>query len=96
MEAPLPELLALVIADHVYHDDVSGKIFVLGIRSVIGAPALPWNHPQLAAYAAFGNGRGDILVQIRLVDSDEEREPVFEDETIVTFPDPLAEVDLAI
>ena len=29
-----------------------------------------------------------------LVDSDEERSPLFEEETLVTFPSPLAEIDL--
>ncbi len=39
-------------------------------------------------------GRGEVSFRTCLVDSDEEREPVFEEETLVSFPDPLAEIDL--
>lgn len=94
MEPPLPEVLALIITDQVYRDEVSGTLSMLGIRSAIGATAFPWNHPRLSAYVALANGRGETSMRIRLVDSDEDRDPVFEDETQVTFPDPLAEIEL--
>src|SRR5688500_12292229 len=94
MEQPLPEVLALVLADDVFHDDVSGKLFILGIRSVMGANVFPWNVTRLAAYVALVDGRGETSFRLRLVDADEDREPVFENESLVTFPDPLTEIEL--
>jgi hypothetical protein len=93
-EQPPPEVLALLIADHVHRDDNTGKLFILGTRSSIGAPALPWNHPRLAIYAALTDGRGETAVQVRLVDVDEARPPVVEYETMVNFQDPTEDVEV--
>lgn len=48
----------------------------------------------MAAYVALADGRGEVSCRVRLIDADESREPVFEDEVAVTLPDPLAEVEL--
>src|SRR5712691_6508477 len=53
VEQQPPEVLALVIADHVHQDDLTGKFFILGTRSEIGAPEFPWSQPALAVYAAL-------------------------------------------
>ena len=37
-----PEVLALVIADHVHRDDSTGKFFILGTRASMGAAAFPF------------------------------------------------------
>ena len=94
METPPPKVLALVVADRVYRDDDSGKLFALGIRSVIGASSFPLEHVHLAAYVALVNGRGETTVGVQLIDADEERGPLAEGEALVTFPDPIAEVEL--
>jgi hypothetical protein len=94
MEQVPPEVLALVIADGVHHDDVAGKLFLLGTRSVIVAKSFPLVHPRLAGYVALVNGRREMLVRVRVIDGDEEREPVATDETVMVFPDPLTEVEL--
>jgi hypothetical protein len=90
MEQPPPEVLALIVADHVYRDDVSGKYFILGTRHWLAATDFPYTHPRLAAYVVLVGGRGETALEVRLVDVDEVREPVFADERSVTFPDPLA------
>jgi hypothetical protein len=96
MDQPPPEVLALVVADHVHRDDETRKVFVLGTRSVIGARTFPWPHPALAVYLALAGGRGESTLRICLVDVDEERDPVAEGQVVVAFPDPLYEVDFAM
>jgi len=54
----------------------------------------PWSHPGITVYAALTDGRGETAIQVRLIDVDEIREPVWENQTEVTFPDPITEVEL--
>lgn len=86
-----PEVLALLIADHVHQDDSSGKFFILGTRSAIGAATFPCNRPTLAVFTALTDGRGETVVKLRLTDVEEAYEPVFEYETVVDFSDPTDE-----
>jgi hypothetical protein len=94
IEQQPPEVLALVVADHVHRDDMTGKYFILGTRFIIGAREFPWRHPALAVYAVLTDGRGETEVQVRLVDQDEESEPVFESEIAVRFSDPTTDVEV--
>jgi hypothetical protein len=57
-----PEVLALVIADHVHRDDNTGKFFILGTRASIGTAAFPFNCPNLAVYASLIDGRGETAL----------------------------------
>jgi hypothetical protein len=91
MEQPPPEVLAFVVADHGYRDDVSGKLFLLGIRWFIGASTFPWHQPRLTVYVALVEGRGENVFQVRLIDVDQAREPVFVEEATVNFSDPITE-----
>lgn len=95
VETPPPEVLALVIADHVHRDDGTGKFFILGTRASIGAAAFPFHCPSLAVYASIIDGRGETSLRLRLIDVDEAREPVLEFETTVNFLDPTEEVEIA-
>ena len=94
MSAPPPEVIALVLADQVYRDEDSGKLFVLGVRSRIGAASFPLSHGHLVVYVALVNGRGAAAIGIRLIDADEEDEPLAEQEVIIEFPSPLDEVQV--
>ena len=94
MDKPLPEVLALVVADQFYRDDRSANLSLLGIRGALGASALPLNYPRLVVYAVLVDGRGTMLFELRVVDVDEEREPIYELGAEVTFPDPLTEAEL--
>ncbi len=95
VERQPPEVLALVIADHVHRDDGGGKFFILGTRASIGAAAFPFTCSSLAVYASLIDGRGETPMRLRLIDVDEAREPVLEFETTVNFLDPTEEVELA-
>lgn len=91
-----PEVLALLVADHVHRDEGSGKFFILGTRSWIGAATFPHTCPGLAVYAVLADGRGETTVKVRLIDVDETRDPVVEFETVVAFLDPSADVEVAV
>ena len=71
IERQPPEVLALVITDHVHRDNDTGKFFLLGTRSSIGAAAFPFTCPNLAVYASMIDGRGETPIQLRLIDVDE-------------------------
>ena len=96
VEQQPPEVLALVIADHVHRDDSTGKFFLLGTRSSIGTASFPFTCPSLSVYVSMIDGRGETPVRLRLIDVDEVREPVLEFETSVAFIDPNDEVEVAI
>ena len=94
MEQQAPEVLALVAADHVYRDDSTGKLFILGTRSAFEAAAFPFNCPSLAVYVSMIDRRGETALAVRLIDVDAVREPVLEYETTVNFLDPTEEVEV--
>jgi hypothetical protein len=93
VEQQPPDVLAMLLADAVLRDAITGKFFIQGTYSVILAQALPHKHPLIAVYFAITNGHGKTPIKMRLVDVDEVRAPVFERETAIDFPDPLAVVE---
>jgi hypothetical protein len=94
VEQQPPEVLALIIADHVHRDDSTGKFFILGTRASVGAAAFPFTCHSLTVYGSLVDGRGETLMRLRLIDADEAREPVLEFETTVNFLDPTEEVEI--
>jgi hypothetical protein len=95
VEQQPPEVLALVIADHVHRDDSTGKFFILGTRASVSAVAFPFTCTSLAVYACMIDGRGETPLRLRLIDVEEAREPVLVFETTVNFLDPTEEVEIA-
>ena len=94
---PAPYALALVVCDAIWRDPGTGKRTILGCFSAILAKEFPTKHPLMSVYAAITDGRGKVPVALRLVDVDEERDPVFELKGEVKFDDPriVAEIDFA-
>src|SRR5438105_326893 len=88
VEQQPPEVLALIIADHVHRDDSTGKFFILGTRASISAATFPFTCTSLALYTCMIDGRGETPLRLRLIDVDEAREPVLLFETTVNFLDP--------
>ncbi len=95
MEELSPQVLALVAADYVHRDDVSGRFTILSIRSMIGARNFPWTHPQLGVYGVLAYGHGHTALKLRLVDVDAMREPVMEDDFEIDFFDPTDQLEIA-
>jgi hypothetical protein len=83
-----PDVVAMLVADVVHREPVTGKFTILGTYSVIGATGFPCTHPVLCVYLALTDGHGKTTMRVRLIDADEERAPVFESEVTVEFASP--------
>jgi uncharacterized protein DUF6941 len=88
-----PDVLAMVLADTVLQEPATGKFFIQGTYSVIMATDFPWPHPNLTVYFAITNGHGKTPIKVRLVDVDEDREPIFQMDAVLDFADPLVVVE---
>jgi hypothetical protein len=88
LEYQPPDVLAMVLADNVLRD-AGGKHYIQGTYAAIFAPRFPWFHPSIIAYVAITCGHGHTPLVMRLIDTDEAREPVFEANAVLNFPDPL-------
>lgn len=95
IELQAPYTLAMVICDLVHRDPGTGKFTLLGCFSAITARSFPATHPAMAIYVALTDGRGRIPIKLRLVDVDEERQPIFELATDIEFQDPRTVMELA-
>lgn len=95
---PPPDALAIGICDLIYRDRGTGKRFILGCFSALHAHEFPAVHPHLGVYLDLTNGRGPVTLKVQIVDSDEEREPIWLAEQVVEFADPrmVAELDFMI
>ncbi len=96
VEQQWPDVLAMILADMVYRDRASGKFFVLGTYSTIAARVFPCNHPSIMVYLSLTDGRGETPLNLRLVDVDESRPPVFETESVVNFVDPTDVIEMVL
>jgi len=90
-----PYALALVVCDAIWADPSTGKRTILGCFSTITAVEFPALHPVMCIYAVITDGHGKVPVALRLIDVDEDRQPVFELRGELQFPDPriVLEID---
>jgi hypothetical protein len=86
----LPDVIALLFADDIYHDLANGKFSIMGTYSSIIAPVFPWRQPALLVYMAFTDGRGKIPMTLRLVDAGQSRPAIFESNAVMRFSDQAA------
>jgi hypothetical protein len=94
---PPPFLLSLGVCDHIHRDPTTGKRTFLGCLSTIPLEFFPAMYPAMSIYLDLANGRGKVSVRVQIIDSDEERDPVWTTEFELEFPDPrtLVEIDVA-
>jgi hypothetical protein len=90
---PPPQVLALNVCDWIWTDPWSQKKTMIGMFSVVQAQQFPAVHPVLTIHAALTNGRGKVSLKVKLVDTDEERAAIIDNEAHVEFPDPRAIMD---
>ena len=97
-EKPTPYILAMILCDHIHVDPATGKHYLLGLFSTIGAKDFPVKHSGMALHLELTDGRGDTRIEICLVDAEGEREPIFKTEGQVAFPDPrmIAQLDFGM
>ena len=87
-KVPPPYPLAMVVCDNIHRDPGSGKLFILGCFSTMHAVTFPATHGLMGLYIEQTNGRGVVPVRVRLIDANEEREPLWEDQNDHEFRDP--------
>jgi len=92
---PPPFPLAMVVCDRIHRDPGTGKLFILGCFSIIGVETLPATHLEMGLYVELTNGRGKIPIRVRLVDADEERDPIWETTDDFESEDPRTVMQLA-
>jgi hypothetical protein len=85
-----PQVLSLLICDQIIIDRLTGKTSLIGIFGSIGSTTFPMRHPQLCVFASLNDGRGKTPLDIHIVDTDEQREPVVTGRAVVEFKDPRA------
>lgn len=90
---PPPIAVALVICDFVWRDPWLGKCTIIGTYTNVRAHEFPAMHPIMTLYAALTNGRGRVPLTVRVIDVDEERDPVVSLEQEIEFPDPKTVVE---
>ncbi|MHC4556058.1 MAG: DUF6941 family protein [Planctomycetota bacterium] len=86
-EIPPPLLLASIICDQVITDQFTKKTSIIGAFDSIAAPRFPARNPSLAFFCQLTNGRGKVLVTIRLVDVEKNDEILFEGKMEAKFRD---------
>ena len=90
-----PMCAALIIADTIWHDAISGQPSILGVFSTAQASEFPCRM-RLAVYVALIDGRGSPELKIRIVDADEDLEPLADVQFTVDFSDPRATVEVEV
>jgi len=85
--------LALVVCDGIHTDPGTGKKTLLGLFSTVVGPQFPLVLQQLFIYAAVTDCLGPTSFEIRIVDVNEERQPVFSGGGAIHCDDPLAVQD---
>ncbi len=83
-----PEVVAMVLADHVHRDSGTGKHYILGTYDGVVLPRFPCCCPVLQVYAALTDGRGRVTVRLVLTDADEELGALSVAEGSVEMADP--------
>jgi hypothetical protein len=87
-EPPKPLVLAINICDMVIRDELTHKVSLIGLFSVIKAVSFPCTHPLMHIYVALTGGHGTHDMEIRLVRTEDEQ-PIISMTGSVEFANPL-------
>ncbi len=93
-EGTEPVALALVLCDGIHVDPGTGKRTLLGLFNSAYSPVLPARMNQLAIYCCLTECYSETPIAFKIVDVNEEREPLFESSNVVHSDDPLGIVEL--
>ena len=91
----VPYPLAMVVCDAIWQDPGTRKFTLLGTFSTIHGEKFPLRHNVLAVFVSLTDGRGKTPIRLRVVDVDEERNPVFDGTNEVDFTDPRMVFEIA-
>jgi hypothetical protein len=84
---PPPITLAVVVCDAIWGEPLTSKPSLLGLFSEIAAETFPVIYPNVAVYICMTDAHGKVPVELRLVDTDEEHEPLLRVEDELDFSD---------
>lgn len=84
-----PISLAMILCDNIHIDPGTGKRTLLGLFSVVGSTAYPFRHPFMSVYISLTECRKPSKIKLRMIDVDEEHEPIFQLEGELPTSDPL-------
>lgn len=97
MAAAKPILEALVLADHIYSDQASGKRVIAGTFNVIWAKAFPAKHNVITfAYIALTEIHGTVNIKLVHRDLSNDEALMASHEIPVRSPSPLETMNLSI
>ena len=91
-----PVLLSAIICDRVIFDKVSGMPSIINIIQNINAVKYPVRYNQIVFFCEMTDGHGTVNMKIRLVDTQDDEEIIFEQEGMVEFKDVRQVVTLAV
>jgi len=78
----------MVVCDACHRDPATGKFFLLGLFSMIGAREFPCRHPRLSVYVSLTDGLGTFPLELKLVHVDAEEKQIFDQEQEISLEDP--------
>ncbi len=84
---PPPITLAMVVCDAIWVEPWTGKPSLLGLFSEIAIETFPAVYPSMAVYVCMTGAHGKVPVELRLVDTDEEHQPLLRIEDELDFSD---------
>jgi hypothetical protein len=89
-----PIALAMVLCDGIHIDPGTGKRTLLGLFNSACSSELPAKINQLAVYCCITECNGETPFTFKVVDVNEERDPIFETEGNMRCDDPLGIIEL--
>ena len=92
---PEPFVLSINICDTIIRDEVTKKVSLIGLFSVINSNIFPCIHPSLHVYVALTNGHGKYNTEIRFSHI-EDGEPIAGMTGELDFKNPLQVFELNI
>lgn len=92
---PGPVVLAINICDSVILDELTKKVSLVGLFSVIRSFTFPCTHPSMHIYIAMTGGQARHKVDVRLVRT-RDQQPVMGSVGPVEFSNPLQVVEMNI
>lgn len=90
--APFP--LSIIVCDQIHSDPSTGKKTILGIFSAIGAVEFPCKHPRMGVFIELTGGHGRFPFEFKIVDCNEEFDPLFQAFGDIEFSDPRAVLEM--
>jgi hypothetical protein len=93
IEQTAPYVLAMVVCDNVHVDPTTGKKTLLGLFTSVSASQFPIRINSMVLYAAITDGHGPTPIEVKLVDVNESRPPIFKAEAMIPFDDPRVVIE---